>query len=386
MQKRDYYEVLGVTKSATADELKKAYRKLAMQYHPDRNPNDKPAEDKFKEANEAYETLSDANKKAAYDRFGHAAFDPSMGNGAGTGGFSGFSSRGSSGGFADIFEEVFGDFMGGGNAQQRASAAQKGNDARYDLAITLKEAFTGKQHDVKVKMMVKCTPCSGLGAAKGSEPETCKTCQGRGVMRHSQGFFTVERPCTSCQGLGQTIKNPCTTCQGQGRHQGDHKVNVSIPAGIEDGVRIRLAGEGEAGIRGGAAGNLYIFITIKPHSFFTRDGASLHCHVPIPMTTAALGGVIEVPTIDGGRTRVTIPEGTQAGAQFRLKNKGMPILRRNQYGDLFIEAAVETPVKLNKRQKEILEEFAVLQNNENNSPLSDKFFAKLKDFWDNLTQ
>jgi molecular chaperone DnaJ len=385
MAKRDYYEVLGVSRNASQEELKKAYRKLAMKYHPDRNPNNKEAEEKFKEVNEAYECLSDSDKKAAYDRYGHAAFDPTAGGGYSRG-FHGFGHQGGAG-FADIFEEVFGDFMGAASGMnRRGMAAQNGSDLRYDLSITLEDAFKGMQHKIKLKSLVKCSDCQGSGAAKGSGPTLCSMCQGYGSTRYQQGFFTVERTCSACHGSGRVIKDPCQHCHGQGRVQGERTITVSIPAGIEDGARIRLTGEGEPGLQGGAAGDLYVFISIKPHSFFTREGANLYCHVPLPLTTAALGGSIEIPTIEGGRARVTIPEGTQTGAQFRLKGKGMPILRRHQQGDLLIQVTVETPVRLSKRQRELLEEFAKLQEKEHNSPLSDKFFAKLKDFWDNLTK
>jgi molecular chaperone DnaJ len=377
MAKRDYYEVLGVARGASADEIKRAYRKLAMQYHPDRNPGDKQAEQKFKEANEAHDVLKDEQKRAAYDRYGHAAFDAAAGApGGGRGDFGGFS-----GGFADIFDEMFGDFMGGG---RRAGGTQRGADLRYNMEISLDEAFGGKQATIRVASAAVCESCSGSGAEPGAKPVTCPTCRGQGKVRASQGFFMIERTCPNCSGTGQIVEKPCRTCSGQGRVRRERTLNVNIPAGVEDGTRIRLAGEGEAGMRGAPPGDLYIFLTLTPHKLFQRDGSHLHCRVPIPMTTATLGGQIEVPTVDGGRARVTVPAGTQSGHQFRLKNKGMSILRSSNRGDLFIEAVVETPVNLTARQKELLREFEREANMKETSPQSAGFFAKVKDIFDDL--
>lgn len=380
--KRDYYEILGVSKTANEDDLKKAYRKMAMKCHPDRNPGNKEAEAQFKEVNEAYEALKDPDKRSAYDRYGHGAFNGGAGGPTGGGDFGGFSS----GGFSDIFEEVFGNFMGGNvqGGRRDRGGAQRGADLRYNLAITLEEAYKGTQAKITLRLPLKCDPCKGTGAAKGEGAVMCTACQGRGAVRFQQGFFMVERTCSTCHGAGRVIKTPCSNCSGQGRTMGEKKLSVSIPAGIDDGARIRLTGEGESGLHGGGSGDLYVFITLKSHSFFTRDGSTLHCHVPIPMTTAALGGSVEVPTIDGGRARVTIPAGTQSGSKFRLKNKGMPVLRKPSHGDLYIHAEVEIPVSLSKRQRELLEEFAKNEDSKN-SPTTEKFLGKLKGFWDNLT-
>lgn len=385
MAKEDFYETLGVGKSADADELKRAYRKLAMKYHPDRNPGDESAEQKFKEISEAYDVLKDPEKRAAYDRFGHAAFEGGGGPGAGAGaGDFGFNF---SGGFADIFDEMFGD-MGGrrGGGGAGGAAQMRGADIRYNMDITLEEAFRGKQATIRVPNAAPCETCSGSGAAKGSKPVTCGTCQGRGRVRAQQGFFTIERTCAACHGQGQVIDNPCTTCRGAGRVNKEKTLSVSIPAGVEDGTRIRLSGEGEAGLRGGPAGDLYIFLTIRPHTYFQRDGANIYMRVPIAMATAALGGVIEVPTVDGARARVTVPEGTQTGQQFRLKGKGMSVMRSPARGDMYIRAQVETPVKLNKRQKELLKEFAGASPASRTSPESEGFFAKVKEAWTDLTE
>jgi molecular chaperone DnaJ len=373
MAKQDYYELLGVARGASADELKKAYRKMAMQYHPDRNPGDKEAEAKFKEVNEAYEVLKDEQRRAAYDRFGHAAFEQGGGR-AGAGGFD-FAS-----GFADIFDEMFGEFMGG----RRGAAAGRGADLRYNLEITLEEAFKGATSTVRVPTSVVCEGCSGTGAEAGTQPVTCPTCSGLGKVRAQQGFFTIERTCPSCQGAGRVIKDPCKTCGGAGRSRREKTLQVNIPAGVEDGTRIRLAGEGEAGLRGAPPGDLYIFLAIAPHRFFQRDGANLHCRVPIPMTTAALGGTVEVPTIDGARAKLNVPGGTQSGHQFRLKGKGMSVLRSPSRGDMYIQAVVETPVNLTKRQQELLREFEKAGNKEGTHPESEGFFAKVRELWEDL--
>jgi molecular chaperone DnaJ len=381
MAKRDYYEVLGVSKTAEEKELKAAYRKLAKQYHPDANPGDKSAEHKFKEINEAYDCLKDAQKRAAYDRFGHAAFD---GGGFGAGRSGGFGPEFSSS-MSDIFEDLFGEFMGGGRrggGQRRAGSATRGSDLRYNMEITLTEAYSGKTAQVRLPTSVACETCKGQGSKPGSSPKTCPTCGGHGAVRSTSGFFTVERTCPACQGRGQIISDPCATCNGQGRVTKERTLSVNIPAGVEDGTRIRLAGEGEAGIRGGPAGDLYIFLSIKAHEFFQRDGADLFCRVPISMTAASLGGEIEVPTIDGKKARVSIPEGTQAGKQFRLKSKGMPVLRSSQTGDMYIQVTVETPVNLTRRQRELLREFE--KEARDNSPQSEGFFAKAKAFWESF--
>ena len=382
MAKRDYYETLGVSKGATAEEIKKAYRQKAKELHPDRNADNPESEAKFKEANEAYEVLKDANKKAAYDRYGHAAFENGMGSAGQPGG--GF--RGGQGDFAsafsDVFDDLFGDFMGGRGGGGARTRATRGNDLRYNLRISLEEAFKGVQKTINVPSAVSCNVCHGTGAEGGSEPVTCPTCSGMGKVRAQQGFFTVERTCPTCNGAGQTIKNPCKTCHGQGRVEKERALSVNVPAGVETGTRIRLAGEGEAGMRGGPTGDLYIFIEVKDHALFERDGNNLFCRVPVSMVDAALGGEIEVPTIDGGRSRVKIPEGSQAGRQMRLRGKGMPALRSGGPGDMFIELAVETPVKLTTKQKDLLREFGKLSAE--NNPQSSSFFSSVKNFWDSM--
>ena len=381
MSKRDYYDVLGVSKGASADEIKKAYRRKAKELHPDRNADNPKAEAQFKEANEAYEVLKDGDKKAAYDRFGHAAFEGGMGGGGGRpgGGFGGQGDFGSA--FSDVFDDLFGDIMGGGRGGGRGRAA-RGSDLRYNLRINLEDAFAGMQKSINVPTSVACGSCNGTGAEGGAEPVTCPTCSGMGKVRAQQGFFTVERTCPTCSGLGQIIKNPCKTCQGAGRVEKDRALSVNIPAGVETGTRIRLAGEGEAGLRGGPSGDLYIFIEVADHKLFERDGTNLFCRVPVSMASAALGGSIEVPTIDGGRGRVQIPAGSQSGRQMRLRGKGMPALRGGAQGDMFIELAVETPVNLSARQKELLKEFAELS--EENNPESSSFFSSVKSFWDSM--
>jgi len=379
MSKRDYYDVLGASKGASADELKKAYRKKAKELHPDRNSDNPNAEAQFKEINEAYDVLKDADKKAAYDRYGHAAFEGGMGGGRPGGGFRGggdFSSA-----FSDVFDDLFGDFMGGGRGGGRQRST-RGADLRYNMRITLEEAFSGAQKTISVPTSVQCNACTGTGAEGGSEPATCPTCSGMGKVRATQGFFTVERTCPTCSGAGQIIKNPCKSCSGQGRTEKDRALSVNIPAGVETGTRIRLSGEGEAGLRGGPAGDLYIFIEVAPHEIFQREGTNLFCRVPVSMAAAALGGDIEVPTIDGGRSRVKVPAGSQSGRQMRLRSKGMPAVRSSQVGDMFIELAVETPVNLTSRQKELLREFEELS--EDNNPEGSSFFSSVKSFWDSM--
>ncbi|WP_171230113.1 molecular chaperone DnaJ [Ruegeria sp. HKCCA4008] len=380
MSKRDYYEVLGVSKGASADEIKKGFRRKAKELHPDRNKDNPDAEAQFKEANEAYDVLRDAEKKAAYDRFGHAAFENGMGGGGRPG--SGFGGQGDfSSAFSDVFDDLFGDFMGGqrGGGGRRAA---RGSDLRYNLRVTLEEAYSGLQKTINVPTAVACSSCEGTGAEGGVEPTSCPTCSGMGKVRAQQGFFTVERTCPTCSGLGQIIKNPCKSCQGAGRVEKDRALSVNIPAGVETGTRIRLAGEGEAGMRGGPPGDLYIFVEVAEHKLFERDSVNLFCRVPVSMAKAALGGSIEVPTIDGGRGRVQIPAGSQSGRQMRLRGKGMPALRGGGVGDMFIELAVETPVNLTSRQKELLREFDDL--GEDNHPESKSFFSSVKSFWDGM--
>jgi molecular chaperone DnaJ len=374
MAKRDYYEILEVTRTATDAELKVSYRKLAMKWHPDRNPGDKDCEAHFKEINEAYDVLKDEQKRAAYDRFGHAAFEQ------GAGGQHGFGADFAST-FSDIFEDLFG--MSGGRRGGRGGR-ERGADLRYNMEITLEEAYAGKTAQIRIPTSVTCEACSGAGAKAGSKPKTCPTCGGQGKVRHTQGFFTLERTCVSCQGRGQVIDNPCPNCSGSGRVTRERTLSVNVPAGVEDGTRIRLAGEGEAGLRGGTQGDLYIFLSLSPHQFFQRDGADLHCRVPISMVAAALGGGFDVPTIDGGKTRVKVPDGTQSGRRFRLVGKGMPVLRTREAGDMYVQVLVETPQKLTKRQKELLQEFEQQSSNET-QPEAAGFFSKVKEFLDGLS-
>ncbi len=376
MDKRDYYETLGVDRQADEAELKRAYRKLAMQYHPDRNPDDPQAEHSFKEVSEAYEVLKDADKRAAYDRFGHAAFEG--GNGPGGGGF-GFT--GSS--FADVFDDLFGDFMGGGRRGGGGTGGRRGADLRYNLEISLEDAFHGRQTNIRTTTSVTCEDCSGSGAAAGTQPTACSGCGGIGKVRAQQGFFTIERTCPKCQGVGRVIEKPCVSCRGSGRTSRDKELQVNIPSGVEDGTRIRLAGEGEAGMRGGPPGDLYIFIAIAAHKLFQREGGNLYCRVPLPMSRAALGGSIEVPTLDGGRARITVPEGTQTGHQFRLRGKGMPAMRGQGTGDLFVQTMVETPVNLNEEQRDLLRQFENAAN-EHTHPETEGFFSKVKELWDDI--
>jgi len=369
MAKRCYYEVLEVDRTASDADLKTAFRKLAMKWHPDRNPTDKSCEHKFKEINEAYEVLKDGDKRAAYDRFGHAAFEQGAGGGSGFG--ADFAST-----FSDIFDDLFG--MAGGR-RGRGGGRERGADLRYNMEISLDEAFAGKTAQVRIPTSVTCEACSGTGAKAGSKPKACPHCGGAGRIRHAQGFFTLERTCTGCQGRGQVIDNPCPSCSGSGRMTRERTLSVNIPPGVENGTRIRLGGEGEAGVRGGPAGDLYIFLSLASHQFFQRDGADLHCRVPVSMVTAALGGEFEVPTIDGSKTRVKVPEGTQSGRRFRLHGKGMPVLRSRQVGDMYVQVMVETPQNLTKKQRELLNEFERLSSKDTH-PESAGFFGRVKEF------
>jgi molecular chaperone DnaJ len=373
MAKRDYYEVLGVQRNATDDDLKRAYRKLAMQHHPDRNQGNPAAEGKFKEANEAYDILKDGEKRAAYDRYGHAAFE----GGGGGGG------QGGPGGFEDMFADIFGQFTGRGGQRQQAG---RGADLRQDISISMEEAFAGTKKTLRVPSSVQCDACTGSGAEGGSASvQPCGTCRGAGKVRSQQGFFLVERTCPTCSGSGRIIKNPCKICLGAGRVQRDRTLNVTIPAGVEDGTRIRLTGEGEAGLRGAPAGDLYVDVGVKAHPIFQREGPNIMVRVPLRMTQAALGGQIEVPSIDGGRSRVTIHAGTQSGDSFRLRGKGFSVLRNPARGDMYVQVAVETPQNLSAKQKELLEAFeAEAVQSGKSSPESEGFFAKVKDFWDGL--
>lgn len=377
MSKRDYYDVLGVAKSASADEIKKAFRRKAKELHPDRNSDNPNAEAQFKEANEAYDVLRDDEKKAAYDRFGHAAFEGGTGQRPGAGGFGGQGDFASA--FSDVFDDLFGDMMGRGGGRSRAA---RGSDLRYNMRISLEEAYHGQQKTISVPTSVTCTACSGSGSEAGAEPETCPTCSGLGKVRAQQGFFTVERTCPTCSGAGQIVKNPCRVCGGAGRVEKERSLSVNIPPGVETGTRIRLSGEGEAGARGGPSGDLYIFVEVSPHEIFQREATNLYCRVPVSIAAAALGGEVEVPTMDGGRSRVKIPAGSQSGRQMRLRGKGMPALRGAATGDMFIELAVETPVNLTSRQKEILAEFEKLSTE--NNPASSSFLSSVKRFWDGM--
>ena len=373
MAKRDYYDVLGCSKSATDAELKKAYRAKAKELHPDRNTDKKNAEEDFKAVNEAYEILKDPNKKAAYDRYGHAAFE-------GGGGFGQSSGQGDFGSaFSDVFEDLFGDFMGGGNRRSSQRAA-RGSDLRYNMRVTLEEAYHGKKANITLPSSVTCDVCAGSGAQGGAQPLTCPTCAGQGKVRAQQGFFTVERTCPTCSGKGQIIKNPCRNCSGQGRVEKQRSLNVSIPAGVETGQRIRLTGEGEAGLQNGASGDLYIFIEVAEHQLFDREGSNLLCRIPISMTTAALGGEIEAPTVDGGKCKVKVPQGVQSGKQLRLKGKGMPPIRGSGFGDLYIDLTVETPVNLNAEQRELLKKFET--SGKDNHPAGKDFISIVRKFWE----
>jgi len=378
MAKRCYYDILGVNRSAGEGDIKSAFRRMAKECHPDRCNGDPTAETRFIEVNEAYEALKDPQRRAAYDRFGHAAFDGGGGMGPGAQNFGAdFSAS-----MSAMFDDLFGEFMGQRRPRQR-SARERGADLRYNMEIALSDAYQGKTAQIRVPTSVTCDDCTGSGAKAGTTPTSCRTCGGVGKVRASQGFFTIERSCPACQGRGETIDTPCPSCNGAGRVMRERTLSVTIPIGVEDGTRIRLAGEGEAGVRGGPPGDLYIFLSIKPHEFFQRDGADLFCRVPISMTTAALGGQIEVPTIDGGRSRVKIPEGGESGRQFRLKAKGMPVLRSKQQGDLYIQIEVETPKNLSRKQRDLLKAFEDASN-PNTSPDSAGFFARVKEFFEGI--
>ncbi len=378
MSKRDYYEVLGVAKTATEVELKASFRKLAMKLHPDRNPGDASAEVQFKEINEAYQVLSDPQKRGAYDKFGHAAFQ----GGGGPGG-PGFGNE--FGDFmSDIFDTFFGDARGqGARGQRGAGGRERGADMRFNLEITLEEAYRGKAASITLPTSSTCEVCSGTGAKAGSKPRGCPTCSGAGRVRAAQGFFSIERTCPNCQGRGEVIDDPCSNCGGAGRVTRERTLSVNVPAGVEDGTRIRIAGEGEAGLRGGPSGDLYIFLALKQHPFFQRDGADLYCQVPISLVTAALGGEVTVPTLDGSDARVRVPEGTASGKQFRLRQKGMSVLRSRDLGDLYIQVAVETPQNLTRRQRELLLEFE-RESSGDTHPESSGFFARVRDFFDGI--
>jgi molecular chaperone DnaJ len=383
MNKRCYYDVLGCKKGAPLSELKSAYRKLAMELHPDRNPGDKSAESKFKEINEAYDVLKDDQKRAAYDRFGHAAFEHGGPGGFGSNGFNGGAGNpfDFAGSFADVFEDIFGEMMGG----QRGRKANRGGDLRYNLSISLEQAFNGSKAEIRVPSAVACEECHGSGAEKGTSAETCPTCAGHGKVRASQGFFTIERTCPHCQGRGKIVRKPCKACGGAGHVQKERTLVVDIPAGVEEGTRIRLTGEGQAGFGGGPNGDLYVFLSVEQHPIFQRDGHDLYARVPVSFITAALGGTVEVPTLDGGKVPVKVAEGTQTGRQFRIRGKGMPVLRGNGLsGDLFVEIFVETPVKLSKEQKELLRQFDGCAHG-GCQPECEGFFSKVKAFWDAST-
>ncbi len=387
MAEKDFYGVLGVSKTASNDEIKKAYRKLAMKYHPDQNKDNPQAEEKFKEINEAYDILKDEQKRAAYDRYGNAAFDGSMGGGGGASGAGGFG--GGAGAFSDIFEDMFGDFMGNGGAR-RSSGPMRGSDMQYTMELSLEEAYKGKEAKIKIPVNDTCEGCKGSGAASGAGAQDCGTCGGAGRVRQQQGFFTIERTCPSCNGEGSTIKDPCKQCHGAGRVKKSKTLKVKIPAGVETGRRIRLTGEGEAGVRGGPRGDLYVMMNVRPHKLFQRDGTNLYCRVPITVTRAALGGNIEVPTIEGSRASVKVPAGTQTGQQFRLKGKGMSMINRDQRGDMFIEIFVETPVNLNKKQQSLMEDLDKSLTGDKaaskHSPESSGFFTKIRGLWDDLSE
>jgi molecular chaperone DnaJ len=381
MSESDFYKILEVSKTASDEEIKKSYRKLAMKYHPDRNKDDPAAEAKFKEISEAYDVLKDPEKRAAYDRFGSAGMRGGMGGMGGAGpDFSGFGSA-----FSDIFEDMFGGMAGGARG---GHGPMRGSDVQFTLDISLEDAFKGKEAKLKIPSIDPCDTCNGTGSEGGAKPEKCSACDGVGRVRATQGFFTIERTCPTCNGAGTTIKSPCKKCGGSGRSRSEKTVQISIPAGISEGQRVRLAGEGEAGVRGGPRGDLFVLISIKPHPFFRRDGAHLYCRVPVPMTTAALGGSVDVPTIDGAKTKIKIPPGTQTGQQLRLKGKGMSVIRSESRGDMYIEIFVETPVNLDKKQTDLMKQLGetLEKSGKKHTPESEGFFQKMKDLWEDLKE
>ena len=375
MAKKDYYETLGISKGASEADIKKAFRSKAREHHPDKNAGGSKAEEEFKAVNEAYDILKDPNKKAAYDQYGHAAFENGgFGNAGGGGDFSSA--------FSDVFEDLFGDFMGGNSRRGSGSSSARGSDLRYNMTISLEEAYRGKATTITVPSSVKCEQCSGTGGKDGTQPSSCPTCSGLGKVRAQQGFFTVERTCPTCSGRGQMNKNPCRFCSGSGTSQKNKNLSVNIPPGVETGTRIRLTGEGEAGMENGPSGDLYIFTEVMDHSIFQRDGANLFCQIPVSIISATLRGDIEAPTLDGGKTRVKVPAGIQSGKQLRLRGKGMPNIRGNSYGDLYIELNIETPVNLNENQKDLLREFEKSLKASDNNPKYSNFFSKVKSFWE----
>jgi molecular chaperone DnaJ len=378
MSKKDYYDILGVTKKSTPEEIKKAYRSLAMKYHPDRNQGDKAAEGKFKEASEAYQVLSDPKKKSSYDQFGHSAFEGGGSGGAGGFDFGGFES----GAFSDIFDDFFGDFMGSGRGgrSSKKSRSNRGSDLKINLEITLEEAYLGKKQTINLSSNEKCEKCSGGGAEPGSKPKRCSTCDGHGKVRMQQGFFTLQQTCPDCGGDGEMLSNPCKDCKGSGATKTKKNLSIQIPKGVDDGTQMRLSGKGDAGYRGGSNGDLYVFITIEKHKIFQRSEENLYYKLPISMTDASLGAEIDVPTVDGGKSKVKIPAGTQSGKQFRLKGKGMPVIRSDDYGDLYLETNVIIPESLSKEQKDLLEKFKSLEDLNNNSEIKN-FISKTKKFW-----
>ena len=380
MAKRDYYTTLGVNRDASEEDIKKAYRKLAMKHHPDRNPNDRNAEERFKEAKEAYEILTDHKKRAAYDQFGHAGVDPAAGFGAA--GARGFGGPEGFGGFADAFGDIFGEIFGQGSARGRGNGVYRGADLRYNLELSLEEAARGTEAKIRIPALEQCETCHGSGAKPGTQPKTCPTCHGQGQVRMSQGFFSIQQTCPHCHGTGKIVPEPCPTCDGAGRVKKHKTLSVKIPPGVDQDDRVRLSGEGEAGLNGGPSGDLYVVISVKPHAVFQRENSDLHCEMPVSFATAALGGEIEIPTLDG-HARLTIPVETQSGQVFRLRNKGIKPVRSSVHGDLYCHVVVETPVKLTSRQKELLREFEAInaQDPARHNPRAKNWFDRVREFF-----